>query len=427
MKYGKIKKKLFALGLAGVMIFSAGSVFANRDVEHLIGKYPHSSEVESEQYSVTKEVHYDVEQVAGEAIESLKKIGGIPREKLPTIVYFGGGGLVGYTYYLGGYMVEAEKKITDAINAYAQTPEGKAEIKKYPYKYIEYTNGHMLNATKKLAQLQVESTKEHIQSCFSDGISSDNIEQAVEFTTMMRDLDTILFTLEGFAQIADGIYQIEVEVAKFKGEPIPEKPQLPKPEEEKPEDDKTPDPEEDNSGGEDFKDIQSHWARTQIRNLTALGVITGYEDGTFRPNENITREEASAILARVLGEQEATGKSGLSDIQGLWSEKSITMLEKANIVTGTPDGKFLPKKNISRAEFSVMVARLIKQKGIDNNNLDKSFPDTDSHWASTEIKELASYGFITGYPNGTFGPDNNITRGEVAKIISDAIAVENLQ
>lgn len=147
--------------------------------------------------------------------------------------------------------------------------------------------------------------------------------------------------------------------------------------------------------------------------------ISGYPDGTVRPQANISREETAAIFYRLLDEESrsryhSTGSSYSDMTPARWSDESIATMAKAGILSGYPDGAFRPGQSITRAEFAAIAARF--DSGTDEGGL--QFPDIAGHWAEKEIKRAAAAGWISGYPDGTFKPNQPITRAEAVTLIN---------
>jgi hypothetical protein len=146
--------------------------------------------------------------------------------------------------------------------------------------------------------------------------------------------------------------------------------------------------------------------------------IIGYPDGTMQPNGQITRAEATTIFFRLLTEESRsanlTKTNGYTDVASdAWYNTAVSTMTKAGIVDGYPDGTFRPDAPITRAEMAKIISLFAK--------LDKSesrFSDIAGHWAEAYIKLAAGNGWIAGYPDGTFGPQRNITRAETATMIN---------
>ena len=146
--------------------------------------------------------------------------------------------------------------------------------------------------------------------------------------------------------------------------------------------------------------------------------IIGYTDGTVRPNNNITRAEVATIFFRLLTDDARANydakTSTFSDVaNGQWYTRAIATLAKAGIVNGDPDGTFRPNDAITRAEMAAIIARFgdLKDGG-------KTFSDISGHWAAKYIELAASNGWITGDPDGKFRPNDAITRAETAAMIN---------
>ena len=143
--------------------------------------------------------------------------------------------------------------------------------------------------------------------------------------------------------------------------------------------------------------------------------IFGYPDGTVRPNGSITRAEAAAMLSRLLN-IEAIGsasKPQFTDTESSWYNKAINAVVFRGIMKGYPDGRFRPNAPITRAEFTQMIST------IDNKPYGVApFADVQGHWAERAIGSEYQAKRITGYPDGLFRPDANITRAEAAVILN---------
>lgn len=147
--------------------------------------------------------------------------------------------------------------------------------------------------------------------------------------------------------------------------------------------------------------------------------IIGYEDGTVRPNANITRAEVSAIFFRLLKSdirnRNITKISQYSDVDSdKWYNTAIATMSKLGILKGIGSDKFAPNAPITRAEFAVICARFDDAE----ITFKEDFTDIAGHWAETEIHEAAARGWIKGYEDKTFRPNNPITRAEAMVLIN---------
>ena len=153
----------------------------------------------------------------------------------------------------------------------------------------------------------------------------------------------------------------------------------------------------------------------EIKGEDHKAYIFGYPDGSVRPNGSITRAEAAAMLARLLN-IEAIGsaaKPNFTDTESSWYNKAINAVVFRGIMKGYPDGRFRPNAPITRAEFTQMIST------IDNKPYGVApFADVPGHWAERAIGSEYQAKRITGYPDGLFRPDANITRAEAAVILN---------
>ncbi|REJ06520.1 S-layer homology domain-containing protein [Halobacillus trueperi] len=170
-----------------------------------------------------------------------------------------------------------------------------------------------------------------------------------------------------------------------------------------------------------FKDIKGHWAEDKINYLVENNLLSGYKDGTFQPDVNITRAEAATVISREL-ELEKIGSDFTDVSEDHWASGYIGAAAKANILSGYKDGTFHPNENLSRAEMATIVSRAYQLQGQTN-----IFSDTKGHWADSYIQTLAANNITVGYPDGTFKPEQEITRAEfasfVARVLEDSFRV----
>ena len=155
-------------------------------------------------------------------------------------------------------------------------------------------------------------------------------------------------------------------------------------------------------------DLENHYA-----------YLVGYPDGTIRPNHNVTREEATSVFFRLLTESTRLSllryDNSFKDVDAdRWSNVSISTLSFAGIIHGYPDNAYHPQASITRGEFAAIASRF------DTTDINEQveFTDTKGHWAEEEINRAACLGWIQGRPDGSFGPDEYITRGEMATFIN---------
>ncbi|MCL1976365.1 MAG: InlB B-repeat-containing protein [Firmicutes bacterium] len=147
--------------------------------------------------------------------------------------------------------------------------------------------------------------------------------------------------------------------------------------------------------------------------------ITGYPDGTVKPDNPITRAEVAMIFFRLLTSPDKTTPriSAFADVpEDIWYTQAVNYLASIEILVGyAEDGTFRPGRNITRAEFAAVASRFDKLEDVNIN----IFPDIENHWAKAQINSAYAKGWVSGYPeDGTFRPQKNISRAEVVKIVN---------
>ena len=150
--------------------------------------------------------------------------------------------------------------------------------------------------------------------------------------------------------------------------------------------------------------------------------LFGYPDGTVLPGNNITRAEtASMLYALVTNGEKGDYKdfaSNFSDVgNNKWYSEAVGFFAAAEIIKGYPDGTFMGEKAISRAEFAAILSRFSAL----NTNGELPFADAQAHWARSEILSAYNNKWVNGYPDGTFRPDQNITRSEAVAMVNRMI------
>ena len=172
-----------------------------------------------------------------------------------------------------------------------------------------------------------------------------------------------------------------------------------------------------------FPDIEGHWARQNITYLYSNGIISGMPDGTFKPNQRVTRAELASLLVRARGlnsENLTVTNNPFKDVpQSHWAHRDILMAREAGIISGYTDGTFRPNNNVTRAEIAAMLTRaFILTEDRSAAHFSDVAPD---YWAANHIQALARGGITAGHSDGTFKPNNQATRAEVAAFISRAL------
>lgn len=147
--------------------------------------------------------------------------------------------------------------------------------------------------------------------------------------------------------------------------------------------------------------------------------MVGYKDGNVRPNANITRAEVAALIYRLMTpETRAKYQSTTSTLKDVnaskWFNEEVCTLVKAGVISGYSDGYFRPYANVTRAEFSTMIARMFSVSYVGNN----MFKDINGHWAAQYLNILAKLGILQGDANSNANPDDLLTRAQTAAILN---------
>ncbi|MGF6352999.1 sugar lactone lactonase YvrE, partial [Paenibacillus sp. 4624] len=168
----------------------------------------------------------------------------------------------------------------------------------------------------------------------------------------------------------------------------------------------------------DFTDTQGHWAKKTIDIFVQLKLINGYDDGTVRPNNPITRAEFTAMLNRVFNIQAGNNTNVvLKDIDHHWAKEAVENLVAAGVIHGYTDGTFKPNQTITREEMVVMLSRIVDLNNVTKDTIKGNFNDLNGAYAASEIIAAAQAGIVSGKGNGIFDPKNNATRAEALQII----------
>lgn len=171
------------------------------------------------------------------------------------------------------------------------------------------------------------------------------------------------------------------------------------------------------------KTVYAGWEATgvpdKLNGDDHFAYVIGYPDGKVHPKGNISRAETATIFFRLLKadirDGNLTADNEFSDVSdGQWHNKAISTMAKLGIVKGRRANRFDPDASITRAEFAAICARF-STRTVENSG---SFSDISGHWAENEIERAAAFGWISGYPDGTFRPDARITRAEAMTMIN---------
>ena len=177
------------------------------------------------------------------------------------------------------------------------------------------------------------------------------------------------------------------------------------------------------SGGTTIKDPEVPLGGLQLNKDDHFAYIKGYADGTVRPNNFITRAQVATIFYRLMTKETRTmyfsESNDFSDVSDdYWANKAISTLSNAGIITGFYDGTFRPNAFITRAQFAAIAARF----SVVTEDLPNPFSDVpEGYWAEDLIAFAADVGWVNGYADGTFRPTANITRAAAMKLINNVL------
>lgn len=157
---------------------------------------------------------------------------------------------------------------------------------------------------------------------------------------------------------------------------------------------------------------------------SAGAFMTGYSDGTFKPDGVITRAETAALIARISGAYDADEKYGseFSDCaENAWFTSYVGFCTQNGFITGYSDGTFRPDRNVTRAEFASILCRLF---GYERTSESDNFGDISEHWAADSINALFDYNIVQQESGGNFRPDDKLLRKEAVSMLNAALGIE---
>ncbi len=185
-----------------------------------------------------------------------------------------------------------------------------------------------------------------------------------------------------------------------------------------------------------FEDVANHWAKDAVNNMGSRMVINGFNNGEFKPDQVITRAEFAEIIVRGLGLKLESGAALFTDVsKNAWYYKAIQTAHDYGLINGFEDGSFRPDDRITRQQAMVVIARameITELQGVSSDvaveNLLGAFKDQDSvsSWARSAVADSVEAGIVLGRRNGELAPDAYITRAEVALIIQRLLQKSSL-
>lgn len=168
----------------------------------------------------------------------------------------------------------------------------------------------------------------------------------------------------------------------------------------------------------EYKDIKTHWARTSIDKLVAAGAISGYPDGSFRPDNPISRAEFATMLVKAFKLEAKNGKV-FKDTANHWAKDAIAAAAANGIVSGYDADTFAPNEFITREQMAVMVVRAARLGAVTGV---KDFSDSQqiAEWARDAVNKATGHKIMSGYPDNSFRPGANASRAQAVTIIAQA-------
>jgi len=172
-----------------------------------------------------------------------------------------------------------------------------------------------------------------------------------------------------------------------------------------------------------LSDIDNHWASEPINKLANNLILQGNPDGEYKPEASVTRAEVSAIIVRALGLVQGVARNTFTDAaDNAWSAEAIQVAYAYGLIGGYTDGSFRPNANITREDAMVIMARMARMLNLTaqvDENILAGFSDTDqiSGYARNAVALNVSLGIVNGNPNGTIAPKDELSRAEFAVLI----------
>lgn len=169
--------------------------------------------------------------------------------------------------------------------------------------------------------------------------------------------------------------------------------------------------------GKYFSDTFSHFAKDDVITVSQKGWMEGLGEHRFLPDDGLTRAQAATILCRYLKLSGDLESDVFPDTKGHWAENEINLAVSHGLMNGYPDGYFLPNRAVTREEIAVMLQRVLQYE-YQGNVRKTSFSDvSEERWSYGEITALIQGGILSGYPDGTFRPEQFLSRGEMAHLL----------
>ncbi|MCA0756549.1 S-layer homology domain-containing protein [Paenibacillus sp. N4] len=183
---------------------------------------------------------------------------------------------------------------------------------------------------------------------------------------------------------------------------------------------------QDEDGAVSFSDIAKHWAEAAIKEAAAAGFVKGYPDGTFKPENTVTRAEFAVMLMGALKTGGAGAELAFTDNAsiGAWAKEAVARALKEGIISGYPDGTFRPDASITRSEMVVMIAGAMGLETMPNAPTGFADHKDIPAWAKGAVKAVADKGIVKGRSSNTFAPKETATRAEAITVIMNMLKAD---
>ena len=171
--------------------------------------------------------------------------------------------------------------------------------------------------------------------------------------------------------------------------------------------------------GSEYCDVADGYVHQRsIQEVSDAGIASGFANGSFQPGDDVSRAQLAAFIQRAFDLDPGDGDDGFRDTDGNVHQAAIAAAVKAGIVTGYPDGTYRPDADVSRAQLATFIARVLELEAGDG---DDGFRDTDGGVHEPWIAAAVEAGIVTGYPDGTYRPDADVSRGQMATFLAQAL------
>ena len=171
----------------------------------------------------------------------------------------------------------------------------------------------------------------------------------------------------------------------------------------------------------EFSDVAGHWAQEQIEHMARQGVINGMDDGTFQPDSSVTRAQFATMLVKALELPTGEGNGSFTDVsESEWYAPYAVAARRAGIVNGYEDGSFQPEREISRQEMAILLRAVCAKQGLYEDLTDiRIFSDWEqiALWAAESVQAVVGFGLMQGMDDGTFSPECGATRAQAAVVL----------